>query len=73
MGGAPGTKKMTGARTSANFLLITAGIAAGYVILTKPPLRRAAVRLLYAWLGANVPVYLLSEVRRAWVESGQAA
>jgi hypothetical protein len=60
-------------RAAANLVLITAGIAAGYVILTTPPLRRLAARVFYAWLGASVPVYLLNEVRHAWVESGRAA
>jgi len=62
-----------GARTTANAVLVAAGIAAAYVIITTPPARRLAVRLAYVWLGASLPAYLLNEVRRAWVESGQAA
>jgi len=54
-------------------VLVSAGIAAAYVVLTTPPLRRLAVRGLRMWLGASVPVYVASEVRRAWMESGRAA
>jgi len=61
------------ARTTADILLLAAGIAAAYVIVTTPPLRRLALRTAYTWLGASVPTYLLNEVRRAWVESGQPA
>ena len=32
------------ARTVANVVLVAAGVAAAYVVLTKPPLRRLAVR-----------------------------
>jgi hypothetical protein len=61
------------ARTVANAVLVTAGIAAAYVILTTPPLRRLAMRAARVWLGASVPVFVANEVRRAWVESGRAA
>ena len=61
------------ARTAANVVLAAAGIAAAYVILTTPPLRRLAVRGLRVWLGASVPVYLASQVRHAWVESARPA
>jgi len=60
-------------RTVANVVLVSAGVAAGFVILTNPPLRRLALRAMKLWLGATVPAYLLDETRRAWVESGQAA
>jgi len=60
------------ARAAANLVLITAGIAAAYVILTTPPLRRFARRALFAWLGASLPAYFATEMKRAWVESGQA-
>ena len=63
----------TTARTVTNALLATAGIAAAYVIVTTPPLRRLAVRATRVWLGASIPVYLLQQTRRAWVESGQSA
>ena len=58
------------ARTVANVVLVTAGVAAAYVILTKPPLRRLAFRAMEFWLGASLPVFLLTQAREAWVESG---
>ena len=45
------------ARTVANVLLASAGLAAAYVILTTPPLRRLALGGLKLWLGAGVPAY----------------
>jgi hypothetical protein len=57
------------ARTVANVVLVTAGAAVAYVVMTKPPLRRMAFRALRIWLGASVPVYLMTEARDAWVES----
>ncbi len=61
------------ARTTADVVLLAAGLSAAYVIVTTPPLGRLALRTVYAWLGASVPMYILNEVRRAWVESGQPA
>jgi hypothetical protein len=61
------------ARAAANIVLVSAGVAAAYVILTKPPLRRLAVQALRLWLGASVPVFLLTQAREAWVESGRHA
>jgi hypothetical protein len=65
---------MTGAtaRTVANVVLISAGVAAAYVVVTTPPLRRLAVRSTQWWLGASVPGYLLYLTRRAWTESARA-
>ena len=60
------------ARTVANAMLATAGVAAAYVVITTPPLRRLAARAVRLWLGASVPIYLLSQTRHAWVESGRA-
>jgi hypothetical protein len=57
------------ARTVANVVLATAGLAAAYVVVTTPPLRRLAFRASRMWLGASLPVYLLSEIRQAWMES----
>jgi hypothetical protein len=62
-----------GARMTANVILGVAGVAAAYVVMTTPSLRRLAVRGLRLWLGASVPLYLMNEARRAWVQSGQAA
>jgi hypothetical protein len=61
------------ARTVANVILVSAGVAAAYLVMTTPPLRRVAVRAIKLWLGASVPVYLANEAREAWVESGRPA
>jgi hypothetical protein len=61
------------ARTVANVVLVSAGVAAAFVILANPPLRRLASRGLRLWLGASVPVYVLEQTKRAWVESGRPA
>ena len=61
----------TNARTVANVVLASAGVAAVYVIVTTPPLRRVALRLVRIWLVASVPVYLVNQVHEAWVESGR--
>ena len=63
----------TNARTGANVVLVSAGAAAAYVIVTTPPLRRLALRIVRIWLGASVPVYLARQVHEAWVESGRPA
>jgi hypothetical protein len=61
------------ARTVANVVLVSAGVAAAYVVMTTPPLRRLAFRATRLWLGASVPLYLLDQTRRAWVESARSA
>ncbi len=61
------------ARTVANVMVASAGLAAAYVVVTTPPLRRLAWRLTRLWLGASIPAYLATEVHRAWVESGPHA
>ena len=61
------------ARTAANVVLVSAGVAAAYVILTKPPLRRLAFQAMRFWLGVSVPVFLLNQARESWVESGRRA
>jgi hypothetical protein len=61
------------ARTVANIVLVSAGVAAAYVVMTTPPLRRLAFRATRLWLGASVPLYLLEQTRRAWVESARSA
>jgi hypothetical protein len=60
------------ARTVANVVLASAGVAAAYVIVTTPSLRRLAVRGLRLWLGASVPGYLMDQTRQAWTDSGRA-
>jgi hypothetical protein len=61
------------ARTAADLVLVSAGIAAAYVVLTKPPLRRLAFRVVEYWLGATIPLFLLTQARQAWAESGRHA
>jgi hypothetical protein len=61
------------ARTVANVILVSAGVAAAYLVMTTPPLRRMALRAVRLWLGASVPVYLANQAREAWVESGRPA
>jgi hypothetical protein len=61
------------ARTVANVAIVTAGVAAAYVVLTTPPLRRLAMQAARLWLGASVPAFLAETTRRAWMESGRAA
>ena len=63
----------TRARIVANVVLVSAGVAAAYVVLTTPPLRRLVFRAAQIWLGASVPVYLVNQTRQAWLESGRAA
>lgn len=60
------------ARTVANVVLISAGAAAAYVVLTTPPLRRLAMRGSRLWLGASVPGYLLALTLRAWSDSARS-
>lgn len=65
---------MTGprARTVANIVLASAGLAAAYWIIRTPPLRRIALRGTQLWLGASLPVFLMREARQAWMESRRA-
>jgi hypothetical protein len=57
------------ARKVANLILITAGAAAVYVVVTTPPLRRLAGIGVRRWLGANLPGFLAVEAGRAWAAS----
>jgi hypothetical protein len=61
------------ARATANIILAVAGLAAAYVVVTTPPLRRLALRGARVWMGASLPVFLLREARRAWSESASEA
>jgi hypothetical protein len=61
------------ARTVANVVVVSAGVAAAYLIVTKPRFRRLASSALRIWLGASLPVYLANEVRDAWIEAGRPA
>jgi len=61
------------ARAVASAALVTAGVAAAYVVLTTPSLRKLAFAGLRWWLGASLPVYFIGQVKQAWRESGRAA
>jgi hypothetical protein len=61
------------ARTAANVVLAAAGVAAAYVVITTPSLRRLAKGATRLWLGTSIPAYLLMQAGRAWVESGRSA
>jgi len=58
------------ARATADLVLVSAGIAAAYLVLSKPRLRRLAFGAIRYWLGASVPVFLLAQARNAWAASG---
>lgn len=57
------------ARTVANAVLLSAGVAAAYMVITTPSLRRLAIGATRLWLGASVPAFLLHQTGRAWAES----
>jgi len=59
------------ARTASTVILVSVGVAAAYVVLTTPPLRRLALIGVRLWLGASLPVYLFSQIGRSWAEAGQ--
>jgi len=63
----------TTAQSIADLVIVSSAVAAAYVVITTPPLRRIASTAIRVWLGATVPAYLLNEVRRAWAESARAA
>ena len=59
----------TAARSVANVVLVSAGVAIGYLVIKNPPLRRIARGALRAWLGAGIPAFVLTEIGRAWIQS----
>ena len=61
------------ARTVANVVIASAAVAAAYVVLPTPPLRRLAMQAARLWLGASVPAYLADTTRQAWLESGSSS
>jgi hypothetical protein len=61
----------SGARTVANVLVVSAGVAAVGAVIASPPLRRFAGHALRWWLGASVPVFLLGQLREAWAQSAR--
>lgn len=56
------------ARTTANVVLASIGVAAAVAIMATPPLRRLAALAIRTWLAASVP-YVVAEARRAWAGS----
>jgi hypothetical protein len=56
-------------RAVANLLIGAAGATVVYVVVTKPSLRRLAMRAARVWVGAVLPVFLLNQARAAWVRS----
>lgn len=63
--------KQPAARMVANAVLMSVGVAAAYVVITTPSLRRLAIGATRLYLGASIPAYLLRQTGRAWVESGR--
>ena len=61
------------ARTVANVVVVSAGVAAAYLIVTKPPLSPARVQCPQDLAWRQLPVYLANEVRDAWIEAGRPA
>jgi hypothetical protein len=61
------------ARMVANVVMASAGAAAAYMVVTRPPVRRALVVALRWWLGASIPLFLAGEAHRAWVESDRTS
>jgi hypothetical protein len=59
------------ARKVANVILGAAAIGAAYVVVTKPPLRRLAWRIVKTALTGSLPAWLGKEVHHAWIESGR--
>jgi hypothetical protein len=55
----------------ADVVLVSAGLAAAYVVLTTPSLRRLALRATRIWLGASIPAYLLNQTRQAWADQSR--
>jgi hypothetical protein len=48
------------ARGVANVIILSAGVAAAYVIVTTPSLRRLAFRATRIWLGSSMLAYLVN-------------
>jgi hypothetical protein len=47
-------------RGVANVIILSAGVAAAYVIVTTPSLRRLAFRATRIWLGSSMLAYLVN-------------
>jgi len=59
-------------RLIANLVIVSAGAAVAYVIVTTPPLRRLAGAATRLWLRASLPLFLMTQARQAWDEAGAA-
>jgi hypothetical protein len=59
------------ARRTANVILGLAAAGAAFYVLKTPPLRRAAWRLTSTLVTGPVAAWLMSELQRAWEESGK--
>jgi hypothetical protein len=55
----------------ADLLLVAAVGGAAWFVFHDPARRRAAFRLLRAWVTGTLPALLQREVRAAWAASGQ--
>jgi apolipoprotein N-acyltransferase len=60
------------ARKTANVVMGLAAVGAAYYVLRTPRLRRVAFQFVGAALTSTVPVWLSTEWRRAWAESGRS-
>jgi hypothetical protein len=60
-------------RTAANVVLAGTGVAAAFLVLRTPSLRRLALRAARVWLAGGLPIFVLNEVRKAWAETGRPA
>ena len=47
----------------ADAVLITAGLAAAYLVITRPPLRRLAFRVIRTWITLGAPLNLVREAK----------
>jgi hypothetical protein len=56
----------------ANVVLAAAAVAAAYVVIRTPALRRLATGLVIAGMTGTVPAWVNREVREAWDASGRA-
>jgi hypothetical protein len=58
------------ARRAANLVMAAAAGGAALLILRKPPLRRLAAQLARSWVKGPFLVWVVAELRQAWLESG---
>lgn len=60
------------AHAAANVLMLAAAGAAAVYVIRTPPLRRAAWRLLRAWVAGPAAMWTLNLVRESWDQSAAA-